>query len=67
MTESSLKGLLIIKSKIDNSTSIRNIFVTRTKDKVTQFPKYIESIKWLSIEETLKLSLFSTLVISLNK
>jgi len=54
MTQSSLKGVFTIKSKIDNSTSIRNIFVTRTKDKVTKFPKYIESVKWLSVDEAVK-------------
>lgn len=51
-----LKGVFLLKRDINGelSTSIRNIYTAKTKDKELKKPKGIEDAKWLPVDKAIK-------------
>lgn len=54
ITDTKLRGVFTLTNQRDNSLSIRNFFTMKSTDKVTRMPKYIEEIKWLTVNEAKK-------------
>ena len=54
--ELKLKGTFILKRELNgkNSTSLRNVYIAKIKDRVEKKPNGIEEIKWLSTNKALK-------------
>jgi len=58
ITDTKLRGVFTLTNQRDNSLSLRNFFTMKSTDIVTKMPKYIEEVKWLTVDEAKKLMTF---------
>jgi hypothetical protein len=62
-----LRALFTLRDEKDDSVSTRNIFVAYTEGNHSKMPSYIDEIRWLSVEESIKLMTFPQISFALEQ
>ncbi len=67
ISQPELHAVFMLKYANDTKLSIRNIFVSQTKDGVNKRPEFVSEVKWVSLKEAKKMLSFPHIIAMVNQ
>lgn len=67
ITRPTLRGIFTLKSELDSSISIRNIFVSQMNGGIIKNPEIIEEVRWLPVNKAMEIITFPHINLIINQ